>query len=72
MEVIQDNVVTFRDLGLSENTLEAVEAKGFVTPSPIQVACIPILLRDEKDIIGRAQIGTEKRQPSDCPHRLVG
>lgn len=67
MEVIQDNVVTFRDLGLSENTLEAVEAKGFVTPSPIQAACIPILLRDEKDIIGRAQTGTGKTAAFGLP-----
>lgn len=67
MEVTQDKVVTFRDLGLSENTLEAVEAKGFVTPSPIQAACIPILLRDEKDIIGRAQTGTGKTAAFGLP-----
>lgn len=67
MEVTQDKVVTFRDLGLSENTLEAVEAKGFVTPSPIQAACIPILLKDEKDIIGRAQTGTGKTAAFGLP-----
>lgn len=67
MEVTQDKVITFRDLGLSENTLEAVEAKGFVTPSPIQAACIPILLKDEKDIIGRAQTGTGKTAAFGLP-----
>lgn len=67
MEVTQDQVVTFRDLGLSENTLEAVEAKGFTVPSPIQAACIPILLRNEKDIIGRAQTGTGKTAAFGLP-----
>lgn len=47
--------------------MEAVEAKGFVTPSPIQAACIPILLKDEKDIIGRAQTGTGKTAAFGLP-----
>ena len=67
MEVTQDVEVTFRDLGLSESTLAAVEAKGFITPSPIQAACIPILLRNEKDIIGRAQTGTGKTAAFGLP-----
>ena len=67
MEVIQDNAVTFRDLGLSENTLQAIEAKGFVHPTPIQAACIPVLLNDEKDIIGRAQTGTGKTAAFGLP-----
>jgi ATP-dependent RNA helicase DeaD len=67
MEVTQDVEVTFRDLGLSESTLAAVEAKGFITPSPIQAACIPMLLRNEKDIIGRAQTGTGKTAAFGLP-----
>jgi len=67
MEVIQDKVVTFRDLGLSENTLDAIEAKGFTIPTPIQAACIPVLLSDEKDIIGRAQTGTGKTAAFGLP-----
>lgn len=67
MEVTQDVEVTFRDLGLSEGTLAAVEAKGFITPSPIQAACIPMLLRNEKDIIGRAQTGTGKTAAFGLP-----
>ena len=67
MEVIQENVVTFRDLGLTENTLEAIEAKGFTIPTPIQAACIPVLLKDEKDIIGRAQTGTGKTAAFGLP-----
>lgn len=67
MEFTQEQSVTFRDLGLSENTLEAVQAKGFVTPSPIQAACIPILLKNERDIIGRAQTGTGKTAAFGLP-----
>ena len=67
MEVIQDNVVTFRDLGLSENTLEAIESKGFTIPTPIQAACIPVVLNNEKDIIGRAQTGTGKTAAFGLP-----
>jgi ATP-dependent RNA helicase DeaD len=67
MDFTQEQDVTFRDLGLSENVLEAVEKKGFVKPSPIQAACIPILLKDEKDIIGRAQTGTGKTAAFGLP-----
>ena len=39
-EAAADNnsdTVTFEDLGLDEYALKAVERKGFVTPSPIQI-----------------------------------
>lgn len=51
---------TFADLGLSPQILEAIEKKGFKTPSPIQAGVIPLLLNGEKDIIGQAQTGTGK------------
>lgn len=50
----------FGSLGLSEETLEAIRAKGFETPSPIQRLTIPVLLEDKNDIIGQAQTGTGK------------
>ena len=51
----------FGALGLTDVTLEAIKAKGFETPSPIQKLTIPVLLDDEKtnDIIAQAQTGTE-------------
>lgn len=67
MNLTEEQDVTFRDLGLSENVLQAVEAKGFTKPSPIQAACIPILLKNEKDIIGRAQTGTGKTAAFGLP-----
>ena len=39
--------ISFADLGLDENTLKAVERKGFKVPSPIQVLAIPRLLNGD-------------------------
>src|SRR3954471_8500458 len=50
----------FRALGLSENVLSMLQKKGWETPSTIQEKTIPILLKDEKDIVGQAQTGTGK------------
>ncbi|MFN8322322.1 MAG: DEAD/DEAH box helicase, partial [Chitinophagales bacterium] len=50
----------FRALGLSENVLNALKAKGWEQPSPIQEKTIPLLLSGLKDIVGQAQTGTGK------------
>lgn len=47
-------------MGLSASTLWALEKKWFETPSPIQEACIPLLLSGTKDIIWQAQTWTGK------------
>lgn len=52
--------ITFRDLGLSEDTLKSIEQKGYTTPSTIQAQVIPIALSTDKDIIGQAQTGSGK------------
>jgi ATP-dependent RNA helicase DeaD len=57
----------FRTLGLSENTLHALEKKGFEEPTPIQQKTIPILLKGEVDIIGQAQTGTGKTAAFGLP-----
>lgn len=54
-----DNRMNFADLGLSEDLLNAVEAAGYSTPTPIQAQAIPPVLM-MKDIIGIAQTGTGK------------
>lgn len=50
----------FKTLGLSENVLSALQKKGWETPSTIQEKTIPLLLKDEKDVVGQAQTGTGK------------
>ena len=54
------NIQEFIDLGLSQKSIEAIEKKGFEHPTEIQVRCIPILLKGNKDLIGQAQTGTGK------------
>ncbi len=51
---------SFKDLGLSEDIIKAIEKKGYTTPTEIQAKAIPILLTGEKDIVGQAQTGTGK------------
>lgn len=50
---------SFRDLGLPEHLLKALEAVGYETPSPIQAETIPTLLAG-RDMLGQAQTGTGK------------
>jgi ATP-dependent RNA helicase DeaD len=49
----------FDQLALSTPLLQALEALGYETPSPIQAACIPLLLAGN-DMLGEAQTGTGK------------
>jgi ATP-dependent RNA helicase DeaD len=58
---------SFKELGLSAKTLEALEKKGFEKPSQIQAAVIPLLLGNTKNIIGQAQTGTGKTAAFGIP-----
>lgn len=49
----------FADLSLSEPLLRVLKELGYETPSPIQAAAIPMLLRN-RDVLGQAQTGTGK------------
>ena len=49
----------FIKLGLSPAVLEGVRAAGYITPTPIQLRGIPLVLGG-RDIIGSAQTGTGK------------
>ncbi len=53
------STVTFRDLGLSEPLLRALDARSYSEPTPIQALAIPHLL-DGRDLLGVAQTGTGK------------
>ena len=57
----------FRKLGVSEEVLEALRAKGFEAPSPIQALTIPKLLEGAVDLIGQAQTGTGKTAAFGIP-----
>lgn len=64
---IMEKLEKFRILGLSENTLKALEKKGFEEPTPIQQKTIPVLMKGEVDIIGQAQTGTGKTAAFGLP-----
>ncbi len=49
----------FASLGLAEPLVQAVDACGYDTPTPVQALCIPSLL-DGRDVLGCAQTGTGK------------
>ena len=51
--------VTFKDLGLHDKLLQAIEECGYVHPTPIQEKAIPHILMG-RDVVGLAQTGTGK------------
>jgi len=57
----------FKQLGLSDETLKALEKKGFEEPSPIQEQTIPLLLKGDIDVVGQAQTGTGKTAAFGLP-----
>ncbi len=67
MKGIMSNLDSFRALGVSEETIKALAAKGFEQPSPIQAATIPKLLDGTFDVIGQAQTGTGKTAAFGIP-----
>ncbi|WP_304528546.1 DEAD/DEAH box helicase [Salirhabdus sp. Marseille-P4669] len=56
----------FKDFDISEETLSALSAMGFETPSPIQAQAIPVALTG-RDVIGQAQTGTGKTTAFGIP-----
>lgn len=52
--------LTFKETGLAEELLQAVEDLGFENPTPIQEKIIPAILTTADDLIAQAQTGTGK------------
>lgn len=59
--------MSFQSLGLSAKLLETVQSLGFETPTPIQAQAIPILLKDDRDLVALAQTGTGKTAAFGLP-----
>jgi ATP-dependent RNA helicase DeaD len=57
----------FKKLGLSENTIRALNIKGFEEPTPIQEKIIPFILNSKSDLVGQAQTGTGKTAAFGIP-----
>lgn len=56
----------FKDLNIIQPILQALEKKGYETPTPIQEAAIPVILNGE-DLLGCAQTGTGKTAAFSIP-----
>ncbi len=63
----ETSVPTFEDLGVSENIINALKAKGFTHPTPIQVKTIPLFMNGDANIIGQARTGTGKTAAFGIP-----
>lgn len=58
--------MTFKELGLVEPILRALQDQGYENPTPIQAQSIPVLLKG-KDLLGVAQTGTGKTAAFSIP-----
>jgi len=61
------NKKTFDDFGLSPEVVEAINKKGFEEPTDIQAMTIPVMLKDDRNIIAQAQTGTGKTAAFGLP-----
>ncbi len=55
----EDNITSFKELGLAPAIYKVINEVGYETPSPIQARSIPPLL-EGRDLLGQAQTGTGK------------
>ena len=58
--------MTFEDLGLGAELLQALAESGYTTPTPIQAQAIPVVLMG-RDVLGCAQTGTGKTASFTLP-----
>ncbi len=61
------NKMTFNDLGFTAQVLDAINKKGFEEPTAIQAMTIPVMLRDDTNIIAQAHTGTGKTAAFGLP-----
>ena len=61
---------TFADFGLPSMLLKALEEAGYATPTPIQTAAIPELMKG-RDLLALAQTGTGKTAAFALPVMAV-
>lgn len=59
--------MTFEELGIREDILKAISELGFEQPMPIQEKVIPVLLHNNRDVVGLAQTGTGKTAAFGIP-----
>ena len=63
---VEENKMTFDDLGLRQELLRSIKFAGFTNPSPIQEQAIPVVMAG-KDMVGQAHTGTGKTAAFSLP-----
>ena len=53
----------FSELPLKPELLKAVEELGFSQPTPVQEKSIPLLIKEDRDLIGLAQLVLGRQLP---------
>ncbi|MFO0434187.1 MAG: DEAD/DEAH box helicase [Sphingobacteriaceae bacterium] len=59
--------MTFKELGLNDALMKAIEDMGFENPTPIQQQTIPLLKEKSTDLVALAQTGTGKTAAFGLP-----
>lgn len=59
--------MSFKELGLNNELVDAVAQLGFEHPTPIQKMAIPEIIGGERDLVGLAQTGTGKTAAFGLP-----
>ncbi len=61
-------MLTFREIGIEENIIRAVEELGFETTMPVQEKVIPLLIKENsEDVLALAHTGTGKTAAFGLP-----
>jgi ATP-dependent RNA helicase DeaD len=60
-------MMKFDEMGLSQEMMNAIERKGFDTPTPVQAEIIPLMLKEKCDLTVQAQTGTGKTAAFGIP-----
>ncbi len=58
---------TFADLGINNDILKALSSLGFKEPTPVQEKVIPLMLKQQVDLVSLAQTGTGKTAAFGVP-----
>ena len=58
---------TFKELGVRDDLLKAIEELGYENPMPVQEKVIPHLLNEDSDVVALAQTGTGKTAAFGLP-----
>ncbi len=66
-KILNIYMTTFKELGLCDELLQAVEEQGYEHPMPVQEQVIPHLLQHEGDLVALAQTGTGKTAAYGLP-----